>query len=60
MMTGMASPTVLEREEYVEQAYFFRNLRERMAGQMAAQDVLSRLKRLLEELGTVASTTPAA
>jgi hypothetical protein len=39
----MATPTVLEREEYVEQAYFFRLLRERMAGQMAAQDVLVRL-----------------
>src|SRR5947199_10387456 len=39
----MATPTVLEREEYVEQAYFFRVLRERMAGQMAAQDVLGRL-----------------
>jgi hypothetical protein len=39
----MATPTVLERDEYVEQAYFFRMLRERMAGQMAAQDVLGRL-----------------
>ena len=39
----MATPTVLDREEYVEQAYFFRLLRERMAGQMAAQDVLDRL-----------------
>src|SRR5213592_2090905 len=43
MMTGMATPTVLDREEYVEQAYLFRLLRERMAGQMAAQDVLERL-----------------
>ncbi len=43
MMTGMATQPVLEREEYVEQAYFFRVLRERMAAQMAAQDVLSRL-----------------
>src|SRR5437870_4451863 len=24
MMTGMATPTVLDREEYVEQAYLFR------------------------------------
>jgi hypothetical protein len=39
----MATPAVLDREEYVEQAYFFRLLRERMAGQMAAQDVLGRL-----------------
>jgi hypothetical protein len=43
MMTVMATAAVLERDEYVEQAYFFRVLRERMAGQMAAQDVLSRL-----------------
>jgi hypothetical protein len=39
----MATSSALEREEYVEQAYFFRVLRERMAGQMAAQDVLGRL-----------------
>ncbi len=39
----MATSTVLDREEYVEQAYFFRALRERMAGNMAAQDVLERL-----------------
>ncbi len=39
----MANPSVLEREEYVEQEYFFRVLRERMAGQMAAQDVLVRI-----------------
>jgi hypothetical protein len=31
---------VLDREEYIEQAYFFRVLRERMATNMAAQDVL--------------------
>jgi hypothetical protein len=43
MMTRMATSPVLEREEYVEQAYFFRVLRERVAGQMAAQDVLGRL-----------------
>src|SRR5438128_8932690 len=43
MMTGMATSPVLEREEHVEQEYFFRVLRERMAGQMAAQDVLGRL-----------------
>ncbi len=39
----MATHPVLEREEYVEQAYFFRVLRERMAGQVAAQDILGRL-----------------
>jgi hypothetical protein len=39
----MATSSALEREEYVEQAYFFRVLRERMASQMAAQDVLGRL-----------------
>src|SRR5437588_2610470 len=39
----MATSPVLEREEHVEQEYFFRVLRERMAGQMAAQDVLGRL-----------------
>ena len=39
----MGNAIVLEREEYVEQAYFFRVLRERMAGNMAAQDVLDRL-----------------
>jgi hypothetical protein len=38
MMTGMGK--VLDREEYIEQAYFFRVLRERMAANMAAQDVL--------------------
>src|SRR4051812_43811420 len=43
MMGGMATTPALEREEYVEQAYFFRVLRERMAGQMAAQDILGRL-----------------
>jgi len=43
MMADMATASLLEREEYVEQAYFFRVLRERMAGQMAAQDILGRL-----------------
>jgi len=42
-MANMTTASVLEREEYVEQAYFFRVLRERMAGQMAAQDILARL-----------------
>jgi hypothetical protein len=36
----MTPATVLEREEYVEQAYFFRMLRERLAENHAAQEVL--------------------
>jgi hypothetical protein len=31
---------LLDREEYIEQAYFFRVLRERMATEMAVQDIL--------------------
>ncbi|MFN4258434.1 MAG: hypothetical protein ACK4RK_04000 [Gemmataceae bacterium] len=34
---------VLEREEYIEQAYFFRVLRERLAENLAMQEVLERL-----------------
>jgi RNAse (barnase) inhibitor barstar len=32
--------TVLDREEYIEQAYFFRTFRERLADQRAAQEIL--------------------
>src|SRR2546422_7469654 len=32
--------TVLDREEYVEQAYFFRTFRERVAANLPTQDVL--------------------
>ena len=32
--------TILDREEYIEQSYFFRVFRERMAENMAAQDIL--------------------
>jgi hypothetical protein len=39
----MPAATVLEREEYVEQAYFFRIFRERISQNLAAQDVLERL-----------------
>jgi hypothetical protein len=39
----MASPTALEREEYVEQAYFFRVFRERIGQNIAAQDVLDHI-----------------
>jgi hypothetical protein len=35
----MASP--LDREEYIEQAYFFRALRERLTTNMAAQEILA-------------------
>jgi hypothetical protein len=34
---------VLDREEYIEQAYFFRVLRERMAENLSTQEVLSHL-----------------
>ena len=36
----MSAP-ILDREEYVEQAYFFRIFRDRMAENMPAQEVLS-------------------
>jgi hypothetical protein len=36
----MSQAVVLDREEYIEQAYFFRVLRERMAANMAAQEIL--------------------
>jgi hypothetical protein len=39
----MTSATVLDREEYIEQAYFFRALRERLATNTAAQEVLLRI-----------------
>src|SRR5262245_58512510 len=35
--------TVLDREEYIEQAYFFRVLRERLEAGMATQEVLERI-----------------
>jgi hypothetical protein len=35
--------TVLEREEYVEQAYFFRTFRERVADNLPSQEVLATL-----------------
>jgi hypothetical protein len=37
------SATSLEREEYVEQAYFFRVLRERLGTNLAAQEVLTQI-----------------
>jgi hypothetical protein len=39
----MTTTPVLDREEYVEQAYFFRTFRERLADNLPAQDVLTRL-----------------
>src|SRR5262245_6389800 len=40
---GMASVPVLDREEYIEQAYFFRTFRERALENMPAQEVLERI-----------------
>src|SRR3954453_49336 len=39
----MSTATVLDREEYIEQAYLFRAMRERLAQNEAAQDVLLRV-----------------
>ena len=39
----MSSARILDREEYIEQAYFFRALRERLAEGMPVQDVLERV-----------------
>lgn len=39
----MTAAAILDREEYIEQAYFFRILRERMAANLPAQAILSRI-----------------
>jgi hypothetical protein len=39
----MTTPPILDREEYVEQAYFFRAFRERLADNLPAQDILNRV-----------------
>src|SRR6266545_1887588 len=39
----MTTATVLDREEYVEQAYLFRAIRERLADNQPAQDILLRV-----------------
>ncbi len=39
----MSVTPVLDREEYVEQAYFFRVFRERLADNLPAQDILTRV-----------------
>jgi hypothetical protein len=43
MLGGMTPPPILDREEYVEQAYFFRTFRERLADNMPSQEVLERV-----------------
>ena len=42
-LMDMATAPILDREEYVEQAYFFRAFRERLADNLPAQDILSRV-----------------
>jgi hypothetical protein len=42
-MSNMAAGKVLEREEYIEQVYFFRALRERLAEGLATQEALERI-----------------
>jgi hypothetical protein len=39
----MSSAVILDREEYIEQVYFFRTLRERVAENLATQEVLNRI-----------------
>ena len=39
----MATAPILDREEYVEQAYFFRTFRDRLAENLPAQDILGRV-----------------
>src|SRR5437660_11127132 len=39
----MSAGPLLDHEEYVEQAYFFRSLRERLAENLPTQDVLARI-----------------
>jgi len=39
----MATAMRLDREEYIEQAYFFRAFRERLSENVSAQDILTRL-----------------
>lgn len=40
----MATTTILETEEYIEQAYFFRILRERLGQNMPTQEILARVR----------------
>jgi hypothetical protein len=41
--TAPSRAALLDREEYIEQAYLFRMLRERLVGSMAAQEVLEQV-----------------
>jgi hypothetical protein len=43
MATAPIAAPILDREEYVEQAYFFRAFRERLADNLPAQDILARV-----------------
>jgi hypothetical protein len=43
MPYNTSMPQVLDREEYIEQVYFFRAFRERVADALAAQEILERL-----------------
>ena len=43
-MTESGSHTMLDREEYVEQAYFFRSMRERLGHGTSTQDLLHALR----------------
>jgi hypothetical protein len=43
MIRGMAAAPLLDREEYIEQIYFFRAFRERLTQNFAAQELLERL-----------------
>src|SRR5207237_118956 len=40
---GMSTAPALDREEYIEQVYFFRTFRERLAQNLAAQEILEHL-----------------
>src|SRR5207302_9654959 len=40
---GRRMGVLLDREEYIEQVYFFRHTRERLADNLATQDVLDRI-----------------
>jgi len=43
MIHGMATGSLLDREEYIEQVYFFRVLRDRIASNLAAQDIIANI-----------------
>src|SRR5712691_100827 len=42
--SAMSGPRVLETEEYVEQAYFFRTFRERLGYNLPTQEILLRIR----------------